>query len=67
MIAAVDKHMVLGIVLIVVGAIAIVATPVLMRRMRSQHMRSGSSSAGLLGAAGVIVVVVGVLLTTRAI
>jgi hypothetical protein len=67
MIAAVNKHMVLGIVLIVVGAIAIVATPILMRRMRSQHMRSGSSSAGLLGVAGVIIVVVGVLLTTRTI
>jgi threonine/homoserine/homoserine lactone efflux protein len=67
MIAAVNKHMVLGIVLIVVGAIAIVATPILMRRMRSQHMRSGSSSAGLLGVAGVIIVIVGVLLTTRTI
>ncbi|HEX4219553.1 MAG TPA: hypothetical protein VHZ02_14345 [Acidimicrobiales bacterium] len=67
MIAAVDKHMVLGIVLIVVGAIAIVATPVLTRRMRSQHMRSGGSSAGLLAVAGVVVVVIGVLLTTRTI
>jgi hypothetical protein len=67
MIAAVDKHLVLGIVLIVVGAIAIVTTPILMRRMRSQHMRSGSSSAGLLGVAGVIILVVGVLLTTRTI
>ena len=67
MIAAVNKHMVLGIVLIVVGALAIVATPLLIRRMRSQHMQSGSSSAVLLGVGGAIVIIVGVLLTTRAI
>jgi uncharacterized membrane protein len=67
MIAAIDKHLVLGIVLIVVGALAIVATPLLVRRMRSQHMRSASSSAGLLGVAGVIIIVVGVLLTTHSI
>jgi uncharacterized membrane protein len=67
MTAAIDKHLVLGIVLIVVGALAIVATPLLTRRMDSQHMRSGSSSARLLAVAGVIIVVVGVLLTTRTI
>ena len=67
MIAAVDKHLVLGIVLIVVGALAIVATPLLIRRMHSQDMRSGSSAAALLGVGGVIIVVVGVLLTTRTI
>jgi len=67
MIAAIDKHLVLGIVLIVVGALAIVATPLLIRRMHSQHMRSGSSSALVLGVGGVIIVVVGVLLTTHTI
>lgn len=67
MIAAIDKHLVLGIVLIVVGALAIVATPLLIRRMHSQHMRSGSSSAVVLGLGGVIIVVVGVLLTTHTI
>jgi hypothetical protein len=35
--------------------------------MRSQHMQSGSSSAVLLGVGGAIVIIVGVLLTTRAI
>jgi uncharacterized membrane protein YidH (DUF202 family) len=67
MISAIDKHLVLGIVLIVVGALAIMATSVLTRRMHSQHMRGGSSSARLLAVAGVIIVVVGVLLTTRTI
>jgi hypothetical protein len=67
MIAAVDKHLVLGIVLIVIGALALVATPVMTRRMRSQHIGGGSSSAGLLAVAGVIIVVVGILLTTRTI
>jgi hypothetical protein len=67
MIAAIDKHLVLGIVLIVVGALAIVATPLLIRRMHSQHIRSGNSSALVLGVGGVIIVVVGVLLTTHTI
>jgi uncharacterized membrane protein len=67
MIAAIDKHLVLGIVLIVVGALAIVATPLLIRRMKSQHMRSGSSSALFLGLGGVVIIVVGVLLTTHTI
>ncbi|HEX3565906.1 MAG TPA: hypothetical protein VHU17_11085 [Acidimicrobiales bacterium] len=67
MIAAIDKHLVLGIVLIVVGALAIVATPLLIRRMHSQHMRSGNSSAALLGVGGAVIVVVGVLLTTHTI
>ncbi len=67
MIAAVDKHLVLGIVLIVIGALAIVATPAISRRMRVQHMGGGTSSAGLLAVAGVIIVVVGILLTTRTI
>jgi uncharacterized membrane protein len=67
MIAAIDKHLVLGIVLIVVGALAIVATPLLIRRMKSQHMRSGSSSALFLGVGGVVIIVVGVLLTTHTI
>ncbi|HEY6624159.1 MAG: hypothetical protein WB765_15620 [Acidimicrobiales bacterium] len=67
MIAAVDKHLVLGIVLIVVGALALVATPVMTRRMRSQQIGGGSSSAGLLAVAGVIILVVGILLSTRTI
>lgn len=67
MIAAVDKHLVLGIVLIVVGALAIVSTPLVIRRMKSQHMRSGSPSALLLGLGGVIIVILGVLLSTHTI
>ncbi len=67
MIAVIDKHLVLGIVFIVVGALAIVATPILIRRMHSQGMQSGSSAAALLGVGGVIIIVVGVLLTTRTI
>jgi uncharacterized membrane protein len=67
MIAAIDKHLVLGIVLIVVGALAIVATPFLMRQMRSQHMHSGSPMAVILGVGGVIIIVLGVLLTTHSI
>jgi uncharacterized membrane protein len=67
MIAAVDKHLVLGIVLIVVGALAIVATPLVIRRMNSQHMRNGGPSALLLGMGGVVIIILGVLLTTHTI
>ncbi len=67
MIAAVNKHMVLGIVLIVVGVIAIAITPMMVRRMRSQQLGGGSSPVGLLAPAGIIVIVIGILLTTRTI